>query len=102
MNAKGSDFITFLLIGCCSLAIAFFFPENDGNADTIEDAGLVQGLYRANLETAMRAAGFSVSLVNRCSAPARPTPPGEILAGVAVDRLPVAATELEWGLIVAR
>jgi uncharacterized protein YbaR (Trm112 family) len=78
------------------LAISQFYPEQDGNAQLIREAGLDDLLYRRRAVALIQEAGFQVEVTNSCRALARPTPDGEILAGARIDGLPQVPAELEW------
>ncbi|HEX6541687.1 MAG TPA: class I SAM-dependent methyltransferase [Ktedonobacterales bacterium] len=85
------------------LAISHFYPENDAlNAAEIRAAKLDTMLYLRPTLDAFKAAGWQVSLEDRCIAHAQPTPAGAVIEGASIDSLPVAPTALEWGVLVAR
>jgi uncharacterized protein YbaR (Trm112 family) len=84
------------------LGVTTFYPPDDGeNAAAIRDLGLERLLYRDALLAELAAAGWTVEVVSSCRAPAEPTPMGVVVEGAGIDALPVAATELEWALLVA-
>lgn len=85
------------------LAISHFFPEDDAvNAAAIRQAGLGALLFRRSALEHLAAAGWKVEVANVCAGPARPTPTSVLLEGAGIDGLPVAATTLEWCVLVAR
>ena len=85
------------------LAICHFFPEEDeANAAAIRELGLVPFSYRRSTLEHFAAAGFEVELENVQVGKARPTPLSELIEGAEIDALPVAETELEWCVLVAR
>lgn len=85
------------------LAISHFYPEDDAeNGAAIDRLGLTPFLFRESALQRFREAGWAVDLLNRCRGRAEPTGASELLPGVAIDSLPVAPTELEWCLLLAR
>jgi len=47
-------------------------------------------------------AGWQVAVQNACLGKARPTPPGVVLEGARLDRLPAAKTELTWCVLLGQ
>jgi uncharacterized protein YbaR (Trm112 family) len=85
------------------LAITQFYPEDDAaNAVAIRQAGRGTMLFRREAEEAFAAAGWRTTLENARTGVARPTPVGEVMAGVGIDGIPVADTTLEWGVLIAQ
>jgi len=85
------------------LAISHFFPEEDeANGRVIRELGLAPFLYRRSTLEQFTAAGFEVELENVRTGVARPTPVSELIEGAQIDALPVAETELEWCVLVAK
>jgi hypothetical protein len=85
------------------LAICHFLPEEDeANAAAIRELGLVPFSYRRSTLEHFAAASFEVELENVQAGKARPTPVSELIEGAGIDALPVAETELEWCVLVAR
>ena len=85
------------------LSTSLFYPKDDAaNRAVIEEAGLASLLLERPALAHFDDAGWEVTLANRCQARALPTPRSELLGGVGVDGLPVAATTLTWGTIIAR
>jgi hypothetical protein len=85
------------------LAVSHFYPADDqANAAAIRQAGLAAFLFRDAALAQFAAAGWPVEMVNQYVGPACPTPTGVVLEGAGIDSLPVAATELEWCVLVAR
>ena len=85
------------------LAICHFFPEKDeANGAKIREFGLEPFLYRRTALAKFAEAGFQVELANVQMGVARPTPTSELIEGAGIDALPVAETELEWCVLVAR
>lgn len=83
------------------LAISHFFPEEDeANAKAIREAGLEMMLYRRTALEHFAGAGWEAEMKNACVGEARPTPPGVMLEGARIDRLPVTDTNLEWCVLV--
>ena len=84
-------------------AIVHFFPEDDeANRAAIHEGRSPTFLFRRSTLEHFADAGWQVELVNVCQGQVQPTPPSVILPGVQIDRLPVAETTLEWGLLVSR
>ena len=84
-------------------AISHFYPEDDApNREALESFGLDQLLYERSTRVFFAAAGWNLQVENRCSAPADPTPKGEVIAGGTVDGLPVETTTLDWCVLVAK
>ena len=85
------------------LAVSQFYPEDDAaNGAAIHSARLETMLYRQATLAAFAAAGWRVTLEDRCLGHAEPTPVGVIIEGAGIDGLPVAATTLEWGILIAQ
>lgn len=85
------------------LAISTFYPEDDAaNGEAIQAAHLGLMLYRAPTLSVFAAAGWRASLDDYCTGRAEPTPVGVVIEGASVDGLPVAATSIEWGVLVAQ
>lgn len=85
------------------LAVSHFYPADDAaNGEAIRAAKLETMLYRQAALGAFTAAGWRASLEDRCLGRAQPTPVGAIIEGASIDGLPVAATTLEWGVLIAR
>lgn len=85
------------------LAVSQFYPEDDApNGAAIQAARLATMLYRRATLAAFAAAGWRATLEDRCLGHAEPTPVGVVIEGAGIDGLPVAATTLEWGIIVAQ
>jgi uncharacterized protein YbaR (Trm112 family) len=85
------------------LAITHFFPEDDeANAAAISELGLAPFLFRKSTLNLLSSSGFDVELKNVQRARAAPTPTSLLLEGAGIDALPVAETELEWCVLVAR
>ena len=83
------------------LAISHFFLEEDeANAKVIREAGLETLLYRRTALEHYAGAGWEVEVKNACVGEARPTPPGVVLEGARLDRLPVTDTNLEWCVLL--
>lgn len=55
--------------------------------------------YTDQTRWAFEGAGWHVALLTCCRGEARPTPVSAILDGAGIDGLPVAPTELEWGVL---
>jgi hypothetical protein len=84
------------------LAVSHFYPEDDAaNGEAIHTAKLDTMLYRQAALDAFAAAGWRATLEHRCLGRAQPTPVGAVIEGAGIDGLPVAATTLEWDLLVA-
>lgn len=84
-------------------AVTYFFPsDDDANRAALAEAGLAALAFRGAALEAFRAAGWQATLENERMGHAEPTPRGVLIEGAAVDGLPVAPTELEWCVLVAR
>ncbi len=84
-------------------AISHFYPEDDApNREVLESFGLDLLLYEHSARAAFEKAGWHLQAANRCTAPAHPTPKGEVIAGGAIDGLPVETTMLDWCVLVAK
>lgn len=82
------------------LAISHFYPpEDEVNGQVIRQAGLEMMVYREQALGAFEEAGWRVAVLNSCRGEAQPTPVSAILDGAGIDGLPVAVTELEWGVL---
>jgi len=85
------------------LAISHFYAESDeANAAAIRAAQLDTLLYKRAALQQYRAAGWDVEVKNARIGAAQPTPHSEVLEGVSIDGLPVAATNLEWCVLRAQ
>lgn len=85
------------------LASIHFYPEDDEvNAAAIRELGLAPFLFRSSTLNLLSAAGFDVQLKNVHRGRAAPTPTSLLLDGAGIDALPVAETELEWCVLMAR
>jgi uncharacterized protein YbaR (Trm112 family) len=85
------------------LAISHFYAESDeANAPAIRAAQLGPLLYRRLALQQYLAAGWEVEVKNACIGAAQPTPQSSVLEGASIDGLPVATTDLEWGVLRAR
>lgn len=85
------------------LAVSHFLPESDAaNAEVVRRHHIETHMYRQSSLAAFAAAGWQVEVANACRGPARPTPASEVFEGAGIDALPVAATTLEWCVLVAR
>ncbi len=83
-------------------AISHFYPEDDRpNREILESFGLDQLLLERTARAAFTEASWTLRVENRCTAPAHPTPKGEVIAGGAIDGLPVEKTTLDWCVLVA-
>ena len=83
------------------LGISYFFPpEDDTNGIVIREAHLETVLYEGKLVAAFAAASWPVTIENRCTGAAAPTPKGVILPA-RPDGLPIAETTLEWAVVAA-
>jgi uncharacterized protein YbaR (Trm112 family) len=90
------------VVGGHFLAIAQFYPEDDtANLAAAAELGLAEMLTRGQTLERIGEAGWRVRVANACTSDARPTPTGIVLEGAAIDRLPVAATTLEWCVLHA-
>lgn len=84
-------------------AVTYFFPPDDAaNRAALVDAGLDALAFRAATLEAFSAAGWQATLENTRRGHAEPTPRGVLIEDAVVDGLPVAPTELEWCVLVAR
>jgi uncharacterized protein YbaR (Trm112 family) len=84
------------------LAISHFYSSDDqANGQAIRQAHLEMLVYWDQTRRAFEGAGWRATLLNRCRGEARPTPVSAILDGAGIDGLPVAPTELEWGVLRA-
>ena len=86
------------------LAIVYFFPEGDQEANTATIHAKMDPtfFFRRTTVEQFAAVGWQVELMNVCMGRAQPTPGSVILPGTQIDGLPVAETTLEWGLLVAQ
>ena len=85
------------------LAISYFIPNDDApNAAAVRAAGRSATLFRREALAHLATAGWEVALENVCVGRALPTPRGVVLEGAEIDGMPVAQTELTWGVLVAR
>ncbi len=83
-------------------AISHFYPEDDvPNRQALAAFNLEQLLYERSALAVFEGAGWKVRVENRCTAPAHPTPLGEVIAGAVIDGLPVEETTLDWCVLVA-
>jgi uncharacterized protein YbaR (Trm112 family) len=89
-------------VGGTLLAISYFYPEADtSNRAAVEATPGGALLYRRTALEQLAAAGWQVEAVPVCSGAAAPTPRSVLLDGATIDGLPVAATVLEWSVLVA-
>jgi uncharacterized protein YbaR (Trm112 family) len=85
------------------LSISHFYPEGDeANATAIRELRLAPFLFRASALELFTDAGFEIELRNVRRGKALPTPESLLFKGAGIDALPVAETELEWCVLVAR
>ena len=90
-------------VGGQFLAISSFFPPDDAvNGRLIREYGMDGLLFREPLLAQFAGAGWDAEVVNSRHIRTLPTPASELLDGARVDGLPVAETELEWCVVVAR
>jgi hypothetical protein len=68
----------------------------------LESFGLDQLLFERTARATFAKAGWTLNVENRCTALAHPTPKGEVIAGGAIDGLPIEATTLDWCVLVAQ
>jgi SAM-dependent methyltransferase len=80
----------------------FLAPGDEPNRRSLRERGVEALFLRSRCEAAFRAAGWRAEVENLVTAQARPTPTSSVLPGVGIDGFPVAPTELEWGVLVAR
>ena len=84
-------------------AITYFNPEDDGaSRSALEAAGLDTLAFRRSTLERFAKAGWQVTLESVRTGHAEPTPRGVLIEGAAIDNLPMAPTELEWCVLVAR
>jgi uncharacterized protein YbaR (Trm112 family) len=85
------------------LAVGHTYPPDDhANGTALRERGYDHVADRSALDAALEDAGWRPTYPESCSAPAVPTPLGEVIAGGAVDGFPVAPTTLSWHVLEAR
>lgn len=93
----------FRIVGGAFWALSQFYHEDDAvNSQEIYSAGLQDFSFEKAAVAHLESAGFRVSVESRCSPAVAPTPTGIILSGAQLDRLPVAPTTIDTGILVAR
>ena len=74
-------------------------PDDTANRAALAELGFTATADRDQISAAFTDAGWRLAVLETCRSVADPTPKGEVIAGGAVDALPVAATTLDWYLI---
>lgn len=86
----------------CFMSVCHFYPEDDRkNGKLIREHGLQRMMYRKHCVKEFEKTGWSVRVLNECSAEEAPPPPGRILRGARVDALPSFPTTLQWCVVAA-
>ena len=80
-----------------------FYPEDDAeNLRAAGEHGLEGLLSRSDAVGAFDETGWQVEVDHEREVLAEPTPVSELIPGVGIDALPVAATRVTWCVLVAR
>jgi ubiquinone/menaquinone biosynthesis C-methylase UbiE len=82
--------------------ISYFYDKNDEtNSGAIRKFELETFLFEHNTINAFTDLNWKVNIPSRCKSKALPTPQSELVEGLGIDGLPVAATEIEWCVLSA-
>lgn len=79
----------------------FCREDDDENRAALRSFGLEDLGTRESAVSLFRRAGWKVEVMNLMTGHAVPTPESKLIAGLRVDGLPVAETDLEWCVLVA-